>query len=216
MKHKYIFLSLFIGFLCFSFIYSPSIFGQELLDIQGQSLHFDGKQKLVVVEGNMLAVYGPWRLKALKGEYYEEKLLFKLFHEIIVERGSQADKVTLKADEALFYIKEDRFKASGNVNLTWGALALKTHKIAFETETMTLEADEGVEIVYQEGEGITATSNKAIFFLAEERIVLKGNALVEMAGNVFTGEEITIYLNDKKIIATGSTRLQIREVGALK
>ncbi len=48
-----------------------------------------------------------------------------------------------------------------------------------------------------------ATSQKAILFHAEERIVLTGSPKVSEGENFIQGQEITLYLNDQRSVVSG-------------
>ncbi len=61
-------------------------------------------------------------------------------------------------------------------------------------------------------EGRTATGAKAIFFQREERIVLSGSPRVSEGENFIQGHEITMFLNDKRSVVTGSAGSRVNAV----
>jgi lipopolysaccharide export system protein LptA len=57
-----------------------------------------------------------------------------------------------------------------------------------------------------------ATGSKAVFYQAEERIVLSGSPKVIDGENSVQGDEITLYLNDKRSVVTGGAGGRVNAV----
>ena len=57
-----------------------------------------------------------------------------------------------------------------------------------------------------------ATAEKAVLYHAEERIVLTGSPKVSDGDSFIQGQEITIYLNDKRSVVTGGTDGRVNAV----
>ncbi|MBM4124417.1 MAG: hypothetical protein FJ246_05625 [Nitrospira sp.] len=70
----------------------------------------------------------------------------------------------------------------------------------------TIEASGHVRIEKDEG---SATSQKALYFASEEKIVLTGEPVAWQKGTKVTGQKITMYLAEDRSIVEGNSRVQI-------
>lgn len=68
------------------------------------------------------------------------------------------------------------------------------------TGRVTIEKDEG-----------RATSQKAVYFADEEKIVLTGEPVAWQKGTRVTGQKITMYLAEDRSVVEGSSRVQIEQ-----
>ncbi len=196
-------------------ILSPVVYGGEgVLDIQGKKMHLDGNSRLIVIEEDVVGIYGPWRLEAERGEYHEEPRQLLLTGGVTIQGSGDRAGIFLEAQGATAFLNEEKIRSVGNVSLKWDDLFIKAEKMEFHMEGKWLVAEDRVQISYQDD--IEATCGTVLFYSEEERILLKDGARITQGNNTFLGDEITLYLKDKKILATGNTRLQIKGVGTLK
>ncbi len=68
------------------------------------------------------------------------------------------------------------------------------------TGRVTIEKDEG-----------RATSQKAVYFADEEKIVLTGEPIAWQKGTRVTGQKITMYLAEDRSVVEGDSRVQIEQ-----
>lgn len=76
-------------------------------------------------------------------------------------------------------------------------------------EIVQLVAEGSVRIVQL---GRVATGAKAVLYRAEERVVLTGSPKVTEGENFVQGEEITIYLNDRRSVVSGGAGGRVNAV----
>jgi lipopolysaccharide export system protein LptA len=72
-----------------------------------------------------------------------------------------------------------------------------------------IEATGRVMIEKDEGR---ATSQKAVYFADEEKIVLTGEPVAWQKGTRVTGQKITMYLAEDRSVVEGGSRVQIEQV----
>ena len=78
-----------------------------------------------------------------------------------------------------------------------------------QREIVQVIADGHVRIVQQDK---VATGDKAIFFNREERVVMTGSPKVTEGDNSVEGEEITLYLNEKRSVVSGGDGGRVKAV----
>jgi len=76
-------------------------------------------------------------------------------------------------------------------------------------EIKQIIAEGHVRIVQQEK---LATGEKAVYFKAEERVVMTGSPKVTEGENFVEGQEITLYLNEKRSVVTGGAGGRVNAV----
>lgn len=103
---------------------------------------------------------------------------------------------------------------SGNAVARRGAMTIHGDRLTIryageggEIDQVTAEGH--VRIIH---EGRTATGEKAVFHQREERIVLSGSPRVTEGENFIQGNEITLFLNDRRSIVTGGGGSRVNAV----
>jgi lipopolysaccharide export system protein LptA len=82
-----------------------------------------------------------------------------------------------------------------------------------QREIVQIIADGNVRIVQQEK---LATGEKAVYFKAEERVVMTGSPKVTEGENFVEGQEITLYLNENRSVVSGGAGGRVNAVFAPK
>lgn len=76
-------------------------------------------------------------------------------------------------------------------------------------EIVQLVADGQVRIVQQEK---VATGKKAVYYKQEERVVMTGAPKVTEGDSSVEGQEITLYLNDKRSVVSGGAGGRVKAI----
>lgn len=93
-----------------------------------------------------------------------------------------------------------------NVKMTYKNVVMTCDRIIVDGEEEILYAKDNIVCLFED---IKGTAKNAVFYSIEEKIVLSGNTVVQQGSDFVRGEEITIYLKNKKIISTGRTRIKL-------
>jgi len=101
--------------------------------------------------------------------------------------------------------KQNTIIFKGNVVAKQEDITLYTNTLVVINEPETKKIKEvqaigNVKIVQQERR---ATSQKAIFFQNDNKVILEGDVVIREGDNVIRGEKVTYYLNEEKSIIEG-------------
>ena len=157
------------------------------------------------------------RSPSIPGKGLKNKIIFKAkefeidgIKNIIYARGGvkiYEEKMFISGREAIYYQDKKMADVIGQVNMTYRKFKVRCQKAKlYGYGDKKIEALEGVVFTYQ---NINGKSNIAIFYPRDKKVVLQGNASAVTRGNRLTGEEIVVYLEEKRIISHGNTSIVI-------
>jgi lipopolysaccharide export system protein LptA len=134
--------------------------------------------------------------------------------QVIVTPDSHADtalpaeKVVINADHVTMNIKSGNSTYTGNVRITQGELKLTGDKVTLiqqnnEIERMTVIGNPAhYNHVTEDGQTIKAESEKMVYSVSENKLVLTINAKLKQPDHQVSSQKIT-YDTEKKIIIAG-------------
>lgn len=154
---------------------------------------------------------------------------------------AQAVPTTITSNKMTVRNRENQAIFEGNVVLTRGGLVVNSEKmIVFfqgqtsdaagspggetpkKSETLaspsgrSLERVEAIGHVKIRQENSHATCQKAVYFSAEEKIVMTGDPVAWEKGTRVSGRQITIYLAEERSVVEGGSHVHIEEAERLK
>lgn len=154
---------------------------------------------------------------------------------------AQAVPTTITSNKMTVRNRENQAIFEGNVVLTRGGLVVNSEKmIVFfqgragdaagspgeetskKSEALTspsgrsLERVEAIGHVKIRQENSHATCQKAVYFSAEEKIVMTGDPVAWEKGTRVSGRQITIYLAEERSVVEGGSHVHIEEAERLK
>ena len=71
-----------------------------------------------------------------------------------------------------------------------------------------MEVEGCASLRYKDGE-VLASGEAFSYFSAGKRVVIQGDACVEISGKMFQASVITIFLDEERVVAEGGTRTVI-------
>jgi lipopolysaccharide export system protein LptA len=103
---------------------------------------------------------------------------------------------------------------SGNAVATQDDVTINADRLIIKytgenREIVQLTAEGQVRIVQQEK---LATGGKAVYYNQEERVVMTGSPKVTEGDNFVEGQEITLYLNEKRSVVSGGDGGRVKAI----
>ena len=134
-----------------------------------------------------------------------------------------AAPVSATENRGPIHVVSDRFEAddeaqtvifSGNAVATQDDVTIHADRLTIRytgenREIVQVIADGHVRILQQEK---VATGGKAVFYHREERVVMTGSPKVSEGDNSVEGQEITLYLNEKRSVVSGGAGGRVKAV----
>lgn len=117
------------------------------------------------------------------------------------------EKMLISGKEAVYYQNKNIAEVQGGVNLTYRNFKVKCQNAKlYGYGDKKIEALNGVVFNYQ---NVNGKSNIAVFYPRDNKVTLHGNASAVSRGDLLQGEEIIVYLEEKRIISRGNTSITI-------
>lgn len=112
------------------------------------------------------------------------------------------EPIIITSDKVEYLDKKKEGEFVGNVKATQGKLTLTSSKLriilaADGKKIQQIIATGSVKLVQED---ITATSEQAVFYNEEQKAILTGKPQAFSKNNRFSGEKITIYLKENRIV----------------
>ena len=148
------------------------------------------------------------------------------FSEISPKEEEKNDKpsIVVKADSLEIDNKKKIVTFSGNVDakrdvFTMYCEKMDLHYVDRQSGTSPEKTQFEVEKIIASGNvkiirtgGGSATADKAIYYQAEEKVVLTGNPVVKQGRDSVEGSRITLYLKDNRSIVEGSENRKVKAI----
>lgn len=159
--------------------------------------------------------------------------------EAVQGEGSNEEVIDIVADELSYDRKSGLATAKGNVEISFksyritgnyaeydesGAVVVITGRARFEDteersvlvadrivvslETGEMEAESGVFLRHKDGE-VLASGDRLSYLGDDGRVIIDGNASVEIGDKIFQASSITVYIDEERVVAEGGTRTVI-------
>lgn len=159
--------------------------------------------------------------------------------EAVQGEGSSEEVIDIVADELSYDRKSGLATAKGNVEISFksyritgnyaeydesGAVVVITGRARFEDteersvlvadrivvslETGEMEAESGVFLRHKDGE-VLASGDRLSYLGDDGRVIIDGNASVEIGDKIFQASSITVYIDEERVVAEGGTRTVI-------
>ena len=112
------------------------------------------------------------------------------------------EPVLITSDKVEYFDKKKEGEFVGNVKATQGKLLLTASRlrVILEADGKKIQQIVATGSVKMVQEDLTATSEQAIFYNEEQKVVLTGKPHALSRNNRFSGEKITVYLKENRII----------------
>jgi len=137
---------------------------------------------------------------------------------------AESEKPLITADfqNQTTYIKSDNLvlKANQRIFTYEGAVEVTQEDMILTCETLVGNYDENNQIislqantnvVIVQGEGVRASSNKAVYDRETETLELTENPELEQNGSILTADKITLFLKEDRSTAEGAVRVRLIE-----
>lgn len=148
------------------------------------------------------------------------------FSEISAKEGEKGDNpsIVVKADSLEIDNKKKIVTFSGNVDakrdiFTMYCEKMDLHYVDRQSGASSEKTQFEVEKIIASGNvkiirtgGGSATADKAIYYQAEEKVVLTGNPVVKQGRDSVEGSRITLYLKDNRSVVEGSENRRVKAV----
>ena len=113
----------------------------------------------------------------------------------------------LSGNNAVYDQNKNIVKIDGNIKLNYKDFKVKCQKVSlYGYGDRRIEAVNGVVFNYRD---INGKSDTAIFYPKERKMKLNGNAIAQSRKNQLSGQEILIYIDQKRIISRGNSVVTI-------
>lgn len=165
----YIKTSLFLSLLLF-LLFTPSIQGEEVVHIKGDTMRVQGQEELMILEGNVYLQYNDLEVAAHRIEFQVEQMVFVATGSVRLREGDQF----LECEELTYYLDD-------MVSILVDARARFHDEETGEDLYFSSPYIEGDEEKYQVSKGdVTPCSLKEphIFFRANSVVVYPGDYLI--------------------------------------
>jgi lipopolysaccharide export system protein LptA len=117
------------------------------------------------------------------------------------------DKLRIFCDELKYYKAKKEIYVYGRVKVVHEKMTMLCRSAKYLPEDGLVYASDDIKFVLDD---IRGTSQKATFYQKEEKAVLEGSPQAWQGASKLKGDRITIYLQDKKIVTEGSTKIQMK------
>ena len=127
---------------------------------------------------------------------------FTLYTVASAQETKTEEPILITSDRVEYLDKKKEGEFAGNVRATQGKLLLTSSrlKVILETDGKKIKQIVATGKVKLVQEDLTATSKQALFYNEEQKVVLTGAPQAFSKKNKFSGEKITIYLKEGRII----------------
>lgn len=113
----------------------------------------------------------------------------------------------LSGREAVYDQNKNTAQITGDINLNYRDFKVKCQKVTlYGYGDRRIEASNGIVFSYK---NINGRSNSAVFYPKERKMVLNGKAVAASKNNQLSGEEIIIFVDQRKIISRGNSIVTI-------
>lgn len=173
------------------------------IDISATTIEFCANTNTVKAFGNLTIRYKEYEFTADKLEYVEDEGKAHFQGNVVVTHG---DESSICADEIIFCISSEKLVASGKNRVFIRTPEIEVYAKELEFEMITRKATMKGEVSVRAGD-ISAECGRLEGL--EDILVLSDEAIVIQNGRRFSGDEIIIYVDEKRIIAKGNSRMLI-------
>lgn len=117
--------------------------------------------------------------------------------------------VHIASDEMVANQKEGKISFSGNVVTKRGDMIINSDKLEI------LNREKGKSVIIASGHVKMNQGNRAAeadvaeFYEAEQKVMLKGNAVIQEEGRIIKGSEMTFYTNEDKSLVKGDKQNRV-------
>lgn len=132
-----------------------------------------------------------------------------------VEREELRKPTTVTADQLEVSLREHRAIYTGNVELKTGGLTVAADRMEFDFD----EKMEAVEQMIATGnvrithrDGYTATSERATYYVLQDKVVLDGRAKVWRDENMVGGTQITLFMKEDRQVVSGDENERVTAI----
>lgn len=128
--------------------------------------------------------------------------------------AQQDDPVSITADRMEADDAARKLVFAGNAVARQGDVSITSDRLTIEYSADNRELQQIVAVgnVHIEQGGRVATGGHAVYDKREGRIVLTGDPVVKEGPNSVSGNEITLFLNGKRSLVTGTGESRVRAV----
>ena len=125
------------------------------------------------------------------------------------ETGQEELPVYVSSDEMVANQKEGKIVFSGNVVTKRGDMIINSDKLDI------LNHEKGKSVIIASGHVKMNQGNRAAeaeiaeFYEAEQKVILKGNPVIQEEGRIIKGSEMTFYINDDKSLVKGDKQNRV-------
>lgn len=173
------------------------------IDISATTIEFCANTNTVKAFGSLTIRYEGYEFTADELEYIEDEGKARFQGNVVVTHG---DESRIYADEITFYTSCEKLVASGKSGVFVKTSEIEAYAKELEFEMITRKATMTGEVSVRSGD-ISAECGRLEGL--ETMLVLSDKAMVIQNGRRFSGDEIMVYLNEKRIIAKGNSRMLI-------
>ena len=181
---------------------------QDGAQVTGATAVYNLKKKEGRVSGGVVMNQEGATLTADQVEIENESVLTATGNVDLVKENSR-----LTGPRLVYYTDKEYAVADGNARLETADGILTAPKIEASMPKEEAVATGGVQIDSPQHD-LTATSDEAFYYgekTGQSKVILKGNAHAVQEGNLLTGNELTILLDDNELQSRGNSHLVIED-----
>lgn len=211
------------------------------VELKADSIEYDSKQGVMKASGNVLITQDGAELTGANAVYNMKTKAGKVIGNVVMTKegarlnANQVDiaegnvftatgNVDLTKDDkrltgprVIYYSEKEQAVADGGAKLWTADGTLNAPRIEAAMQKEEAVATGGVVIDSAE-RNMTATSDTAYYYGSSQsgqgKIILRGNAQATQDGNVLTGNELTILLDDNEVQSSGQSHLVIENTSS--
>jgi len=179
------------------------------ITIRADEVTYQGRQKLNTWRGHVVLKHGPTTLHA-------DKMVASANRDSAIAQGhidltDREEKIRLTSQSLEYKNRLKNITASGSPFFTMtdtqgSETTIQGDTMEIQSEDKTAQADGSVIIKRKD---ITANSDQAHYFDSDQRVELTGHPKIIKGPNVFTGQKITAYFKQGRILLEGSVHATI-------
>lgn len=184
---------------------------QDGAKLTGANAVYNMKSKAGTVTGGVVMVQDDARLTASKVEIADGNIFTATGNVDLTKDDSR-----MTGPRLVYYTEGEQAVADGGATLSMPDGTLTAPRIEASMQSDEAVATGGVTI-NSPTRNMTATSDAAYYYGSQSgqgKVILKGNAHATQDGNVLTGNELTLLLDDNELQSSGQSHLVIENTGS--
>lgn len=188
------------------------IITQDGAELTGASAIYNMKTKAGTVTGDVVMVQEGARLNASQVEIADGNVFTATGNVDLTKDGNR-----LTALRLVYHTEQEQAVADGGATLWTADGTLAAPRIEAMMQSDEAIATGGV-VIDSPARNMTATSDTAYYYgsrSGQGKIILRGNARATQEGNLLTGNELTLLLDDNELQSSGQSHLVIENTESI-